>query len=186
MANCKGSAFTDHDFAADNRENLAGEHEWRDAFEKCQWERAFKIPCLTDDEGDLKIFFEDIAPSDIKQGQLGDCYFLCVLACLAERPNRIRKLFLDSEINEEGVYGVRMMDSGKIKEIVMDDYFPCHYSQPCFSQAKGNELWVMLLEKAYAKLHGSYERIEAGFPHNAMRDLTCCPSYYYSLTDMEE
>ena len=44
----------------------------------------------------------------------------------------------------------------------------------------------MLLEKAYAKIHGSYKRIEYGFPHHAMRDLTGCPSYYYSLTSMNE
>ena len=60
----------------------------------------------------------------------------------------------------------------------MDDYFPCHsWGECCFTKARGNELWVLILEKAWAKLHGSYERIEAGLAHNVMRDLTGAPSF---------
>ena len=36
---------------------------------------------------------------------------------------------------------------------------------------------MIILEKAWAKVHGSYERIEAGFAHEVMRDLTGAPSY---------
>jgi len=36
---------------------------------------------------------------------------------------------------------------------------------------------VLILEKIWAKLHGSYERIEAGFAHNVMTDLTGAPSF---------
>ena len=45
------------------------------------------------------------------------------------------------------------------------------------SKAHGNELWVILIEKAYAKLHGSYERIGRGMVHEALRDLTGAPSF---------
>ena len=46
------------------------------------------------------------------------------------------------------------------------------------SKAHGNELWVILIEKAYAKLHGSYERISGGQTHEALRDMTGAPSFY--------
>jgi calpain-15 len=54
---------------------------------------------------------------------------------------------------------------------------------PCFSSANGNELWVIILEKAWAKVHGSYERIEAGLAHEVMRDLTGAPSYDEDVDD---
>jgi len=47
------------------------------------------------------------------------------------------------------------------------------------SRAKGNELWVILIEKAFAKLHGSYERIIGGLSHEALRDLTGAPAICY-------
>ena len=43
-------------------------------------------------------------------------------------------------------------------QICIDDHFPCYTKDdaggPIFSRANGAELWVMLIEKAYAKLHG--------------------------------
>ena len=36
-------------------------------------------------------------------------------------------------------------------------------------------MWVLLLEKAYAKAYGSYYTIEGGDPGIALRDLTGAP-----------
>ena len=40
-----------------------------------------------------------------------------------------------------------------------------------------------MLEKAWAKLHGSYERIESGFAENVLRDLTGAPSEVIETSD---
>lgn len=52
------------------------------------------------------VLFDKIDPGDIKQGNCGDCYFLSSISSLAERPERIRKIFLQDEINEAGCYAV--------------------------------------------------------------------------------
>jgi hypothetical protein len=38
--------------------------------------------------------------------------------------------------------------------VVLDYYFPCLDGRIIFSHVHDNELWVMLLEKDFAKLHG--------------------------------
>ena len=41
----------------------------------------------------------------------------------------------------------------------------------------------MLLEKAYAKVHGSYYLTKGGFVSEALQDLTGCPTSSYNLSD---
>ena len=65
-------------------------------------------------------------------------------------------------MNENGIYMARVLFKGVYQEVVVDDYFPCSEqgvllgAQP----AGGKEIWVMVIEKAWAKLHGSYEIID--------------------------
>lgn len=48
-----------------------------------------------------------------------------------------------------------------------------------YSKAKSNQLWVPLLEKAYAKSHGSYQAISGGHIAEAFLDLTGAPTLVY-------
>lgn len=71
-----------------------------------------------------------------------------------------------------------MCYNGEWKAVWIDDQFPCHksYSEPAFTKGNGNELWVLILEKAWAKLWGSYGVIEAGLCREALRALTGAPT----------
>ena len=68
---------------------------WRapesDSWDKIEWLRPTEIAEFKN--GNLAVFSGGIEPADIKQGMLGDCYFLSVLAALTETPSRIEKLF---------------------------------------------------------------------------------------------
>jgi hypothetical protein len=46
------------------------------------------------------------------------------------------------------------------------------YARP----SRQGELWPMLVEKAYAKMHGCYENIAQGSVAYALRDLTGIPN----------
>jgi len=44
-------------------------------------------------------------------------------------------------------------------------------------------MWVLLIEKAYAKLHGNYYTLRGGFANEGMIDLTGCPTSSYIFED---
>ena len=102
-----------------------------------------------------------IEPGDILQGSIGDCYFLSAISALAENDFRIKNLFPSLEISPHGIYMVRILYHGILREVVVDDYIPVTpQNTPLFAKpAGGREIWVMILEKAWAKLHGSYGAI---------------------------
>ncbi len=52
--------------------------------------------------------------------------------------------------------------NGQETPVIVDDYLPTKNGRPCYAHSKSGELWVLLLEKAWAKVHGSYARIEGG------------------------
>jgi hypothetical protein len=70
------------------------------------------------------IFNDRVEPSDIKQGYLGDCYFLAGLAAIAERPDRIFSLFLVRDMNPVKYFSVRLLYKGKWLVINMDESIP--------------------------------------------------------------
>ncbi len=140
-----------------------------------QWLRPSEfVPTIAD--GKSPTLFVDGADSgDIVQGALGDCWFLSAVACVAPRRELIRALFASTEYSQKGIYTLRFFKHGKWKLVSIDDRIPCtpngrplyaHGSQP-------HETWVMLLEKAYAKINGRcYQNLNRGSISYALKDLT--------------
>ena len=96
----------------------------------------------------------------IVQGSLNDGWFLNALALLSNKPDELCKLFLSGEFSGRGMYVVQFYKDGLWQKVTVDDRIPCDKDTfiPIFSRNKRpEEIWVMILEKAYAKLHGCYE-----------------------------
>lgn len=75
--------------------------------------------------------------------------------------------------NNHGAYIIQFCKLGFWTKVRVDDFFPCYPGGgPIYSRAHGPELWVLLVEKAFAKYCGSYEAIKSGWAFEAMIDLT--------------
>lgn len=54
------------------------------------------------------VFRGDPRPEDIRQGSVGNCWFVCALSALAEKPETIRRILLTREFNRAGAYQVHL------------------------------------------------------------------------------
>uniref|UniRef100_A0A671QVJ0 Si:ch211-202f3.4 n=1 Tax=Sinocyclocheilus anshuiensis TaxID=1608454 RepID=A0A671QVJ0_9TELE len=71
---------------------------------------------------------------------------------------------------------------GKWIDVVIDDQLPTIDDELLFVCSKtSNEFWPALLEKAYAKVCGSYADLHAGFISEALMDFTGGTHMYYTL-----
>lgn len=143
----------------------------------------------------MQLFGETIDSRDICQGALGNCWLLAAMACLSEHTNAIHSVFRTKERNPKGKYRLRLYDGVKEKweQIVIDDFIPVDAKaykkdgtcRPMFSQPNGNELYAMLLEKAFAKFCGSYAALEGGQTIWAIRAMTGDPARWFIQKENE-
>ena len=135
------------------------------------------------------LFSKKIEMGDVQQGSLGDCYFLSSVANICKFPNMVQKLFRQTSKNKYGYYEIILFIDGKRQIVIVDDYLPAYKKNksPCYAQTKKEEkeIWVMLLEKAWAKVNGGYANIISGLPCEAMEVLTGSGSLIYDLENLD-
>ena len=156
------------EYISDYNKNVVDINEIKQ-FKNITWKRVSDI--FQNNKYDL---FNTLDIDDIKQGIIGNCYFLCVLSSFAKRPEIYDKIFIDKKINENGLYKLRFIINGIPQIIFVDDYFPTLNEKFAFSQS-ANEFWVQLLEKAWAKLNLSYANTISGIPYEVFNCLSEAP-----------
>jgi hypothetical protein len=105
-----------------------------------------------------QLFVNGVAYTDIRQGGIGDCYFLSSLAETAlKNPTAITSMFI---VNGDGTYTVRFMHGTQAAYVTVDSQLPTDASGYLVFDGMGqrassstNELWVALAEKAYVELN---------------------------------
>ena len=63
---------------------------------------------------------------------------------------------------------MRLYPNGKEMFIVVDNYVPIYKENISYSSSKKAEIWMCILEKAWVKLIGSYDKARALSPEDAL------------------
>jgi calpain-15 len=152
------------------------------------------------------LYHKQISSSQVRQGAVGNCWFLSALAVVAEQPYLVHQQLLPhSDTNEKGCYQINLCLDGKWTPILVDANLPVVYGSasssnsdsqlakqdfrggatlqggssvayPAFCATPSNQLWPALVEKAYAKAHGCYSNLSGGFIAEGLADLTGAPT----------
>ena len=124
------------------------------------------------------LYENGVAASDVTQGSAGTCYFLAAIGAIANaNPSYITNAITD---NGNGTYGVRLYLDGVAIYTTVNAALPTSLGKLPFAgnvtKSTTGELWVALMEKAYALLNAqvnvlgetswkgesSYQAIEGG------------------------
>jgi Calpain family cysteine protease len=131
----------------------------------------------------------DVDPSDIHQGQVGDCWLLSAISALAEFDGAVKKLFRKTKNLDKmplpgpNQYIVTLTDLATWKEvdIIIDERLavaPDGSGLLASKPSEDGELWVCYLEKAISIHCGGWDNITGGQSTHAWAIMTGCKEQY--------
>ncbi|NXT26637.1 CAN14 protein, partial [Syrrhaptes paradoxus] len=114
---------------------------------------------------------------DLCQGLVENCWFLAALEALTFHQDILAAVVPQNQSFERkyaGIFHFRFWHFGEWVDVVVDDRLPVNQDGELVfvSSVYKNVFWGALLEKAYAKLYGSYEDLQIGQVSEALVDFT--------------
>ncbi|TSO25237.1 Calpain-1 catalytic subunit [Bagarius yarrelli] len=165
--------YIDDMFPPDN--SAIGENLLRpEDLAKVEWKRPTKLVPYP------QLIVDGVSRLDFAQGEVGNCWFLAAVGALTFHKPIMQSVFPDGQsFNKDyvGMFHFRFWRFGKWVDVVIDDKLPTIDGQLIFVRPKMQssnipEFWPALLEKAYAKVCGSYEDMKFGWVSEALKDFT--------------
>jgi len=127
--------------------------------------------------GNAGLFKNPVSEATVIQGKLGNCWFLNAVSIAATRPGLMESCFWrNDDFKNYGIFVCKFFKNGAWYYVVVDDRIPvfaCDHGQHCFAKTRdAGELWLPVLEKAYAKLHFSYDSLAGGRLEVALSEIS--------------
>ncbi|XP_076607146.1 calpain-1 catalytic subunit-like [Chaetodon auriga] len=175
-----GGKFEDELFPA-NLDSL-GELEGftPEKFSEVKWLRPHEL------NPDAAFIMDGVSRFDFKQGEVGNCWFLSSIGALTFRKALMERVVPPNQSfknNYAGIFHFKFWRFGKWVDVVIDDLLPTRKGRPVsVSSSSGKEFWAPLMEKAYAKICGSYGDMIAGRPSEAFKDFSGGVYLHYPLS----
>ena len=135
---------------------------------------------------------EKINFRNFNQGEIRDCYFIACVSALAQIPQLLYFIMglTDKEVQNENpdYFMVKFFIDGNWTKIIVEDSFPCFSKNNSNFKLVGaepdnNELFMMILEKAWAQINGGYDQIELGDIKNIFELFLGCKCDYFQNDD---
>ncbi|XP_069464766.1 calpain-13-like [Ambystoma mexicanum] len=175
-----GQMFHDDTFPANN--NIIGPKLVDDLhIQNLEWKRPVDI-CKHP-----HIFVDGASLFDMQQRGIGDCWVLSTMGALALQQKflwNIVPLNQGYSTHYAGIFHFRFWHFGDWVDVVIDDQLPFLNKKYLSVQPSShNEFWPCLLEKAYAKLQGSYQNLHWGDPSEAFVNFSGGVAVEFNLRD---
>uniref|UniRef100_A0A8C5QK32 Uncharacterized protein n=1 Tax=Leptobrachium leishanense TaxID=445787 RepID=A0A8C5QK32_9ANUR len=148
------------------------------------WKRAKEL------HSDAQFIVDGATQEDIKQGKLRNSWFMASIATLTENQDFLSIVVPGNQSFQKdyaGIFHFKFWQYGEWVDVVVDDFLPTKSGKLYFMKSLSrNEFWGALLEKAYAKLHGSYEALGLGRATESMQDFTGGTVESYNIRDAQK